>query len=97
MVRKKSVKTSIRFKGDNYRVVRDVADGLFWGDFSKAANFVVESFRHRSEYVKLLELVGCMADYNRGVRTGRVIRGKKNLEVLMLAMTKDKLAVKRKP
>lgn len=86
---RKKVKRSIRLEPYLFDMVRDVADTLFRepdmpeGNFSAAINYILKKFYTEDEFSKLLALLKCKAEFDRGVRSRKVIEGKKQLDLFM--------------
>jgi len=85
---------SARIDPDNYMMVRNVADILFRGEddasgnFSRALDYILEQFRLDNEFSKLLSLIKCKAEFERGVRTKEVINGAKRMDFLVAKLSK---------
>jgi len=81
-----------RISTDNWIMVQDLADVFFRdsdqsrGNFNDALNYIITSFRNDKEFGKLLSLLRCKAEFDRGVRTRPVIEGNKQLDKLLARM-----------
>jgi len=78
-----------RLELELYLMVRDVADVLFRdfedseGNFSAALNYLLKRVFEEDLLGRLVGLIRCKAEYDRGVRTQSVIDGNKQFESLL--------------
>lgn len=78
---------SARLNYYNYELVRTLADTVFEGDFSKALDWILYSFRENTHFKKMMELVRRKGEYDRGVRTQEVLDAVRQLEYVIKFMT----------
>lgn len=64
-------------------MVRAVADSIYDGDFSKALDFILYTFRTKTHYSKIIKLLKFKADFDAGIRTAVVLDGVRQLQALL--------------
>jgi len=67
-------------------MVRAVANTMFDGDFSKALDFILYTFRANTIYSKAMEFLKLKADYDAGIRSIAVLDGVRQLQALLKAI-----------
>ena len=87
-MKKRTRKISVRLTQDNFDILCDLADGLWKGNLSDTLDHIISTYASNNFGARLLRLLHCLAEWNRGVRTREVCDGKRELEALLIAMTR---------
>jgi len=80
-MRKKKISARLNFH--NHELVESMANVMFGGDFSKALDFILYSFRTNTHYKTLTKLLHYKIQYDRGLRTLVILDGIRQLELII--------------
>jgi hypothetical protein len=89
---KQKIHVAARISEFNYDMIKAVADTMFLnetrndGDFSKAIDWILTTFRLKSEFKDLIKLLQYYDRYQHGERTEEVLQKTKEFQIILKSL-----------